>query len=91
MQIVRCVSCDGYGWVEDDDGQAVDCDWCAGVGYVYRDNAGIDHPIPESDYPNVAETLERLEQERMRDLGYTGSPKHPREQDIRQRREDPDE
>jgi hypothetical protein len=88
MQIVRCVSCDGYGWVEDDDGQGVDCDWCAGVGYVYRDDNGIDHPIPESDYPTVAEILERLEQERMRDLGYAGSSKHPREQEIR--REDPD-
>jgi hypothetical protein len=91
MQIVRCVSCDGYGWVEDDGGQAADCDWCAGVGYVYRDDAGIDHRIPESDYPSVAETLEHLEQERMRDLGYSGSPKHPREQGIRQRREDSDE
>jgi hypothetical protein len=88
MQIVRCPSCDGYGWVEDDDGKVQDCDWCSGVGYVYRDEQGVDHPIPESDYPHVANTLERLEQERMRDLGYSGSARHPREQDIRRKHEE---
>ncbi len=85
MDIVRCVSCDGYGWVEDDDGQTADCDWCGGVGYVYRDDDGVDHQIPESDYGKVADTLERLEHERMRDLGYTGAAKHPREQAVRRR------
>lgn len=87
MHIVRCVSCDGYGWIENDDGQAADCDWCGGVGYVYRDDAGIDLRIPEADYPDIAETLERLEQERMRALGYSGSAKHPREQEIRRKRQ----
>jgi hypothetical protein len=83
MTVVRCVSCDGYGWIEDDDGLVSDCDWCGGVGYVYRDQNGVDRRIPESDYPAVADTLERLEQERMRDLGYTGTSKHPNEQDVR--------
>ena len=88
MQIVRCVSCDGYGWAEDDDGQEMDCEWCAGAGYVYRDAAGVDHRIPESDYGKVADTLERLEQEPMRELGYAGAAKHPSEQGIRQKSKD---
>jgi len=85
MNIVRCVSCDGYGWVEDDDGQVSDCDWCGGIGYVYRDSNGVDRRIPESDYPAIANMLERLEQERMRELGYTGTSKHPNEQDVRRK------
>jgi hypothetical protein len=84
MQIIRCPSCDGYGWIDEDE-QALDCDWCAGVGYVYRDESGVDRRIPQADLPGLTDTLERLEQERMRDLGYTGSPKHPREQDIRRK------
>ena len=36
MEIVRCISCDGYGWFEED-GISEDCDWCGGIGYVYRD------------------------------------------------------
>jgi hypothetical protein len=83
MNVVRCPSCDGYGWVEDDDGQAVDCDWCAGVGYVYQDANGVDRPIPQADLAGLADTLERLEAQRMRDLGYTGSAKHPSDQEIR--------
>jgi len=82
MQIVRCPSCDGYGWIEEDE-QTLDCDWCAGVGYVYRDETGVDRRIPQADLSGLAETLEHLEAERMRDLGYTGSAKHPREQEIR--------
>lgn len=86
MDIVRCVSCDGYGWFEDDfSGEAVDCDWCNGTGYVYRDEQGVDHKIPEADYGKVAATMERLETERMRDLGYTGQAKHPDHQEIRKR------
>jgi len=83
-KIVRCVSCDGYGWFEDDfTGETADCDWCDGVGYVYRDDQGVDRKIPESDYGKVADILENKEVERMRDLGYTGSAKHPDDQDIR--------
>ena len=88
MNIVRCPSCDGYGWIENEDGQALDCDWCGGVGYIYRDTNGIDHRILDTNDPNVADTLERLEQERMRDLGYTGSAKHPDDQDIRRKRDE---
>jgi hypothetical protein len=87
MQIVRCVSCDGYGWFEDDDSRATDCDWCGGAGYVYRDAQGVDRRIPEADYGRVANTLETLEVERMRELGYTGDAKKPWEQAIR--RQDP--
>ncbi|MFW5691585.1 MAG: hypothetical protein ACOCXZ_03700 [Chloroflexota bacterium] len=89
-QIVRCVSCDGYGWFEDEETfEPVDCDWCQGTGYVYRDASGVDSPIPEADYGRVAAQLERLEQERMREMGYTGSALHPDEQPIR-RGETPD-
>jgi hypothetical protein len=83
MQIVRCVSCDGYGWIQEGEAEPVDCDWCGGTGYVYRDAHGIDRKIPEGDYGRVADTLETLETERMRDLGYTGGAKHPDEQEIR--------
>ncbi len=83
MEIKRCPSCNGYAWVEDDDGAAVDCDWCAGVGYIYRDAQGIDVRIPEQDYGKVADVLEKLEIERMRDIGYTGEAKKPWQQAIR--------
>ncbi|MBZ0286037.1 MAG: hypothetical protein K8I30_00375 [Anaerolineae bacterium] len=85
MKIMRCPSCDGFAWVEDDDGQAVDCDWCGGVGYVYRDESGVDHPIPPADYGKTAAVLEKLELERMRELGYSGSAKKPWEQAIRKK------
>lgn len=84
MEIKRCPSCNGYAWIEDDDGAAVDCDWCAGVGYIYRDAKGIDQRIPEQDYGKVADVLEKLEIERMRDIGYTGEAKKPWQQAIRQ-------
>lgn len=77
MRIMRCPSCDGYAWVEDDDGSVVDCDWCDGVGYVYRDATDLDYRIPEADYGKVADELERLEIERLRELGYTGTAKKP--------------
>jgi hypothetical protein len=84
MDIVRCVSCEGYGWVQDEfSGETEDCDWCAGCGYVYRDEAGVDHPIPAEDYGTVADTLERLEVERLREMGYKGEAKKPWEQAIR--------
>lgn len=85
MQPVRCISCDGYGWQEDEfSGAAVDCEWCGGVGYVYRDAQGVDQRIPPADWGKVADALERLEMERLRAIGYTGSAKKPWEQDIRQ-------
>jgi hypothetical protein len=84
MQIVRCVSCEGYGWFEDD-GAVMDCDWCGGVGYVYRDASGVDRKIPEADYGAVADVLERLDAERLREMGYTGEAKKPWEQAVRKR------
>lgn len=85
MEIVRCASCDGYGWLTDEfTGEAEDCDWCGGTGYVYRDAQGVDHRIPEADYGRVADILERLENERLREMGYTGGAKHPDDQAIRQ-------
>jgi len=84
MNIKRCESCEGYGWFEDEfTGETVDCDWCGGAGYVYRDAAGVDHKIPTADYGKIADTLEKLEAERLHDMGYTGSAKHPRDQEIR--------
>ena len=84
MQIVRCVSCDGFGWFEDDfSGEVEDCDWCVGVGYVYRDASGRDLRIKKSDYERTAAELERLEAERMRELGYSGRAKRPWRQAIR--------
>lgn len=83
-QIVRCPSCEGYGWVQDEleDGEQ-DCDWCDATGYLYQDAKGIQRRIPLADYGNVANQLEALEQQRMRELGYQGSPKPPWEQTVR--------
>lgn len=91
MQIVRCAACDGYGWLDDDDEGEGECRWCGGIGYVYRDERGIDHRIPASDYDQHAETLERLELERLREIGYTGTAKKPWEQAARQTRKPPDD
>ena len=86
--IVRCASCDGFGWFEEDfSGATEDCDWCGGVGYVYRDAAGGDRPIPKTDYATVADALERLELERLRALGYQGGAKKPWRQAIRKNTE----
>jgi len=83
MKIVRCISCDGYGWLEDDfTGEVEDCSWCAGVGYVYRDGK-TDYRIPPSDYEKCAAELERLEVERLREMGYQGSARKPWHQEIR--------
>lgn len=84
MDIVRCVSCDGYGWFEDED-EAQDCDWCGGVGYTYRDEGGVDRRIPPGDYPQVSDRLEQLEVERLRQIGYTGQARRPWEQAVRRR------
>ncbi len=83
-QIIRCLSCDGFGWFEDDfGGESEHCDWCAGVGYVYRDADGRDAQIPRADYATVADELERLELERLRELGYQGAARKPWQQAIR--------
>lgn len=84
MDIIRCASCDGYGWFDDED-SAADCDWCGGVGYVYRDPNGVDHRIPAGEFAQVADRLEALERERLRDLGYTGEAKRPWEQAVRKK------
>lgn len=87
--LARCPSCDGYGWLDDEEtGDAADCAWCAGAGYVYRDARGADHMIPTSDYGQVAGQLEALEKERLREMGYSGGPKKPWEQAIRVERDD---
>ena len=86
MKIMRCPSCDGFGWSEDDfSGEVEDCAWCAGIGYVYRDEANVDHKIPLDDLKQeaVSAELEALETERMREIGYTGEAKKPWQQDIR--------
>jgi hypothetical protein len=62
----------------------VDCDWCGGVGYVYRDSLGVDTRIPAHEWGQLADQLEQLEAERMREMGYTGNAKKPWEQDIRE-------
>ena len=87
MQIVRCVSCEGYGWLDDED-DARDCSWCAGVGYVYRDEQGVDHRIPPEDFEKVSAELELLETERLREMGYSGNAKKPWQQAIRLERGD---
>lgn len=82
--VVRCASCDGYGWHTDEfTGEAEDCGWCGGIGYVYQGADGAQQPIPEQDYGKVADAVETLERDRMRELGYTGDAKPPWEQDVR--------
>ncbi|MCS6834842.1 MAG: hypothetical protein NZ750_02350 [Anaerolineae bacterium] len=84
LRVVRCPSCDGYGWSEDDfSGQAADCDWCGGVGYVYRRPDSTDQPIPRADLDSLSEILEALELERLREMGYSGTAKRPWEQEVR--------
>ena len=83
---VRCPSCDGYGWISDVFGDEGECDWCQGIGYVCRDEKGVDHPIPLDHLDSMLEALESLETERLRELGYTGQAKKPWDQAIRQAR-----
>ena len=80
-RIARCASCDGYGWFEEI-GAAETCEWCAGAGYVYHE-AGRDLVIPKADFAAVADELEALELERLRELGYQGTAKKPWQQQIR--------
>lgn len=89
MDIVRCASCEGFGWFEDEDGVTQDCDWCGGIGYTYHDENGLDRRIPPEDYETVSSRLEQLEIERLRAMGYTGEAKKPWEQKIRGGRYDP--
>jgi len=86
--IVPCPSCEGFGWFEDDDGAAQDCDWCGGIGYIYREANGLDKRIPPADYEQVSNQLEQLETQRLRAMGYTGEAKKPWEQKIRQQRDE---
>jgi len=88
--LVPCPSCEGYGWFEDEYEQAADCDWCGGIGYIYRDADGVDRRIPSADYAALSDQLEQLETERLRALGYTGQAKKPWEQKIRQQRNEGD-
>ena len=88
MNVTRCAACDGYGWIDDDEQGEIECRWCGGIGYVYQDERGISRRIPESDYVALADTLERLEIERMREIGYTGTAVKPWEQAIRRERGD---
>lgn len=84
--ITRCPSCEGYGWFQDDfTGESEDCDWCGGIGYVYRDAAGVDRKIPVADLrkADISAQLEALETQRLREMGYTGQAKKPWQQDIR--------
>ena len=85
MQIVRCVSCDGYGWLSDEEDES-ECDWCRGIGYVYRNPNGVDQPIPQADLPALSDQLEALEIQRLREIGYSGTAKKPWEQAVRQAR-----
>lgn len=85
MEIVRCASCDGFGWFEAD-GHAEECDWCGGIGYVYRDASRVDQRIPRADYEAVSARLEALETERLRQMGYKGEARKPWEQAIRKAR-----
>ena len=82
--IIRCASCDGFGWFDDEEfsDESEDCDWCGGVGYVYR-HGGRDHVIPRADYAAVADKLEALELERLREMGYQGNARKPWQQAIR--------
>lgn len=83
--IKRCISCEGYGWFEDEmgTGDVIDCDWCGGVGYVYHRD-GVDIKIPATDWGKVSDQLENLERQRMAEMGYQGEAKRPWEQDVRQ-------
>jgi hypothetical protein len=82
--ITRCPSCDGYGWSSDEfSGETGDCEWCEGTGYVYRSAAGLDRPIPAAEYGQVAAVLERLEHDRLHEMGYSGQALHPDDQPVR--------
>lgn len=82
--IVRCPSCDGYGWHTDEfTGETDDCAWCGGIGYVYQSADGVQRPLSAQEATAAAAALEQLEAARMRELGYTGKAKPPWEQGVR--------
>ncbi|MDZ4769661.1 MAG: hypothetical protein SGJ24_11070 [Chloroflexota bacterium] len=96
--VVLCAACDGYGWIVDEgdpfdemgegddtdaDSGAVECRWCTGIGYVYQDARGVARRIPPDDLALLSDTLEALELARLREIGYTGTAKQPRDQAIR--------
>lgn len=86
MKIVRCLSCDGFGWTQDDlSDEHEDCEWCGGIGYTYRNANQVDQIIPQADLhlPDVSQELEALETERMREMGYQGTARRPWDQAIR--------
>lgn len=83
--IIRCASCEGFGWVDSDEGDAEDCTWCGGVGYVYHTADGLDRKIPDADFTTIADQLETLERERLHEMGYTGEAKKPWEQAVRKK------
>jgi hypothetical protein len=86
MEIIRCPSCDGFAWVEDDfSGASEDCDWCGAIGYLYHDDKGLDHKISRDDLKKteISTKLESLEKARLREMGFTGEAKTPWEQDVR--------
>ena len=75
-----------HAWVEDEfSAETEACDWCDGIGYIYRNDEGIEQIIPREDLKNaeISARLETLEQERLREMGYSGEAKKPWEQDIR--------
>ncbi|MBL8133602.1 MAG: hypothetical protein JNL42_17195 [Anaerolineae bacterium] len=93
----RCAACDGYGWVEQDADDAMgvaegdagsECAWCGGIGYVLQDERGVSRRIPEDQLAAHSETLERLELERLRQIGYSGEARKPWQQQIRLERGD---
>lgn len=94
--VIRCVACDGYGWLAADsldtddetDGGDVECAWCGGIGYVYRAEGGVDRRIPPADLDVLTAMLEALEVARLREMGYTGEAKQPWRQQIRRDRGD---
>jgi len=86
QSIVRCISCEGFGWIDDDfSGETEECDWCAGIGYVYRGSDQVDRRIPAVDWKrsDVSARLEELETERLRQMGYSGDAKKPWQQEVR--------
>ena len=90
-QPARCPSCDGYGWFAAETAQDTteDCGWCGGLGYVLRDERGVDRPIPPAEYGQLAETLERMDEQRLREMGYRGEAKAPPRPPDRADKQDP--
>ena len=61
-----------------------DCDWCAGAGYVYRDEDRARFAdSAQRITPPCPLNLEKLELERLREMGYRGGARKPWQQAIR--------